>query len=246
MKVIDRNENEIPLVLGHRGNPNKEIENTLDSFSSAINSGADGIELDVHITADGELAVIHDFNTKRVFGVDKTVEECSLAELKEISPDIPTLKAVFDSMGDIHYDIEIKAELSYDKTLISTLVQELDNYPKLHEKIIISSFNPFAMRRFSKLSNHRFPQGIIYDGPPTTIPRILQKGQGRLFFPCDFLKPKWDIAVKEKEEKKDYPIIPWTVDNRENLQSLVETKCPIIITNEPALIVKALPEVCQR
>ena len=54
MQVKDREENSKVLVLGHRGSPNKEIENTLSSFKTAIEDGADGIELDVHLSADGK------------------------------------------------------------------------------------------------------------------------------------------------------------------------------------------------
>lgn len=242
MQVKDRCNSDKVIVLGHRGDPSKEIENTIKSYSSALSSGADGIELDVHITSDEKLVVIHDFNTKRVFGVDRLVEECTLAELKEISEEIPTLDEVFSSLGKIYYDIEIKANICYDKKLIYKLVESLDEHMNLCDKIMVSSFNPLAMRCFSKVSKYGFPKGIIYDGPPTSVPRFLQKGQGRFIFPCDFLKPKWDIAIREKESKPSYPIVPWTVDSKENLEKLYPTKFPIVITNNPDLIVKALQE----
>ena len=67
-----------PIILGHRGLPSKERENTLSSFKRAISSKADGIELDVHLTKDKKLAVIHDHNTKRTTGIDAVVEELTL------------------------------------------------------------------------------------------------------------------------------------------------------------------------
>ena len=242
MQVKDREENRKVLVLGHRGSPNKEIENTLSSFKTAIEDGADGIELDVHLSADGKIVVIHDFTTKRVFGPDRRIEELTLEELKAISNDIPTLDEVFDELGHIYYDIEIKAEFSIDKDLISELTKCLNARPELQDRIMVSSFNPLAMRAFEKLNGKKYPLGAIYDGPPTTVPVFLQKGQGRFFFHADFLKPKWDIAEREKNSKRKYPIVPWTVDKKDTLMKMIELKAPIIITNEPKMIVKALQE----
>lgn len=242
MKVLDRTDKERILVLGHRGSPSKEIENTIKSFRRAINDGADGIELDVHITDDGKLAVIHDFTTQRVFGVDRHVEEMTMAELKAISKEIPTLEEVFAELGHIYYDIEIKADFSFDKMLITKLTECLDNHPELQDRIIISSFNPLAMRMFENINGKKYPIGIIYDGPPTTVPFYLRRGQGRFLFHADFLKPKWNIAEREKKSKMKYPIIPWTVDKKDTLMDMVKMKAPIIITNEPEQIVRALRE----
>lgn len=242
MQIKDRLNDQCPLVLGHRGAPNKEIENTIPSYQKAISDGADGVELDVHITKDGKLAVMHDFNTNRVFGIDVVIEDSTMAELKEISTEIPTLDEVFDAIGPCYYDIEIKANISFDKRLCPMLFESLEKRVSFQDKIMVSSFNPLAMRQFSKISKHRYPQAIIYDGPPTTVPKLLQKGQGRLFFPCDALKPKWDIAEREKLGKPKYPIIPWTVDNKETLKDMLALHAPIVITNDTETIVKALEE----
>lgn len=242
MLVKDRENNERVLVLGHRGSPNKEIENTIRSFKRAIEEGADGIELDVQLSLDGEIVVIHDPTTKRVFGPDRHVAEMTIAEIREISHQIPTLDEVFEAMGNIYYDIEIKSDYSVDKELIKTLTKCLDRHPELQDKIIVSSFHPFAMRAFQKLNGNKYPLGAIYDGPPTTLPFLLRKGQARLFFHASFLKPKWDIATHEKHTKPKYPIIPWGVDTKKMLDQMLKLKASIIITNEPELIVKALQE----
>ncbi|MBO5770741.1 MAG: hypothetical protein J6R23_05770, partial [Spirochaetales bacterium] len=59
---------------------------------------------------------------------------------------------------------------------------------------------------------------------------------------ADYLKPKWDIATREKHSKMKYPIVPWGVDTKDSLRKMLEIKAPIVITNEPELIVKALQE----
>lgn len=230
------------LVLGHRGAPLKEIENTIPSFKRAISDGADGVELDVRLTKDNHLIVSHDNSLKRVYGIDLKVEESTLSQIKESAPDICLLSDVFDSLGTIWYDIEIKTTqpLDFRKEIITLLVKELENRPNLKNKIVVSSFNPFCMRLFAKKSNNAFPMGIIYDKEMSPFGALLKHGQGRILFPCSFLKPKWDIATVEKKKKEKYQVCPWTVDTIEVLDEMLLLNPPIIITNDSETIVNTL------
>ncbi len=241
------NKNRI-LVLGHRGAPLKEIENTLASFKRAILDGADGVELDVRVTKDHRLVVSHDNSLKRVYGVDLKVEDSTLDEIHKVAPEIPLLEDVFTSLGPICYDIEIKADqpIDYNKEVVTLLIQELEMHKEVTKNLVVSSFNPLAMRLFAKLTKNKYPMGIIYDGPPTSLPSIMRRGQGRFFFPCSFLKPKWDIAVREKKSKKKYPVCPWTVDTVDALWEMVKLNPPFIITNDSEKIVKTLREDIHR
>lgn len=76
-------------VTGHRGNPERMPENTMDSFVSAIALGVDWLELDVHLTKDGRLAVIHDSDTARVGDIALTIADSTAAELSKV--DVATL-----------------------------------------------------------------------------------------------------------------------------------------------------------
>ena len=71
--VKDKNEGRV-LVLGHRGSPLRERENTLKSFKRAIEEGADGVELDVHPTLDNHLVVSHD----SIINISGYFEECNI------------------------------------------------------------------------------------------------------------------------------------------------------------------------
>ena len=71
-------------VTGHRGNPEKAPENTMEGFRSAIADGVDFLETDIHMTKDGRLVLCHDPNTKRTCGVDLTIAGSTLAELKQL------------------------------------------------------------------------------------------------------------------------------------------------------------------
>jgi len=75
------------LKIGHRGARAYEIENTLESFTRAIELGANAVELDVRISKDDQLIVSHDENLKRVFGKDMRINEATLRELKHATED---------------------------------------------------------------------------------------------------------------------------------------------------------------
>lgn len=233
------------LILGHRGSPLKEIENTLPSFLRAIEDGADGVELDIRPTVDHKLVISHDNQMKRVFGSDKKIEECTLAEIREVAPTVPELREVFDALGPVWYDIEIKADspLDYNREVVTLLVEELDKRKEFWDKIVLSSFNPMALRQAAKATKNRFPMAPIYDCSPTShLPKMLQHGAGRFFCKTSFLKPKYDIAAREKKTKPRLPVVPWTVDTDDALEEMIALKCPAIITNNPEKVVKILEE----
>jgi glycerophosphoryl diester phosphodiesterase len=71
-------------IIGHRGASHDAPENTLASIRLAWKQNADASETDVHLTKDGQIVVIHDFNTRRVGGRNQKVVEQTLAELKEL------------------------------------------------------------------------------------------------------------------------------------------------------------------
>lgn len=248
MILSDKKEGKI-LVLGHRGSPKKEIENTIPSFLQAIKDGADGVELDVRVTRDNALVVSHDNSLKRVYGVDKCVEDLTLSEIREFAPNIPKLSEVFDAVGPVYYDIEIKADspLHFNRLVVTLLNEEIEKRPEFKEKIMLSSFNPIAMHLAAKVTKKQFPMAVIYDdNEKSTLPKPLRHGGGRFFFKCTFLKPRYDIAVREKRSKMKYPVCPWTVDTEDDLKEMVTINCPLVISNKPELMVKTLTQLGRR
>lgn len=120
------------IIVGHRGASAYEPENTLPSFELAEKLDADYIELDVHLTKDGELIVMHDDEVDRTTESIGKIKDFTLTELKELNAnqekgeivavtgrdkdayEIPTLREVFDEMeNDIHYVIELKDTEQY-------------------------------------------------------------------------------------------------------------------------------------
>lgn len=226
-----------PIILGHRGLPSKERENTLSSFKRAISSKADGIELDVHLTKDKKLAVIHDHNTKRTTGIDAVVEELTLKELKQIDSEIPTLREVFETFGSsIIYDIEIKEKPFVFSNLPKLILDEIYSF-HLEEKVMVSSFNPFPVRDFKRLCK-TIPTAIIYDCVKS-VPKILQHGQGKYIAHPDFFKPGINIARKQIT-KLNKPCSVWCIDSKADYDYFIRNGAKIIITNRCDEIINTL------
>src|SRR6266508_4424456 len=114
-------------IYAHRGASATEPENTLRAFRRALDIGAEGIEFDVHLTADRVPVVIHDRNVARTTNGRGNVDELTLAELTELdagnSERIPTFHDVLDLVGDrVHLDVEIK-QAGIEREVLATLAR---------------------------------------------------------------------------------------------------------------------------
>ena len=90
------------LAIAHRGDPIDARENTLPAFASAMRKGADMVELDLRVTRDGEIVVLHDPSLSRLWGVERNVRDLDLAEVQKIGRGdvrIPTLRQVLHHVG---------------------------------------------------------------------------------------------------------------------------------------------------
>ena len=148
--------------FAHRGlHGEGRAENSLSAFIAARDAGF-GIELDVRLSADGEMVVFHDDTLTRVTGIDKRVDELTLAELRELrllggDDTVPTLREVLEVIdGRVPLLIEIKEDAG-KSAVTRTLVRELEGYVGPY---IVESFNPLALKLFRKL-RPEVPIGIL-------------------------------------------------------------------------------------
>jgi glycerophosphoryl diester phosphodiesterase len=122
-------------IIAHRGFSAKAPENTIEAFELAWKSGADACELDIHLTADGEVVVIHDKDTKRTFpGENKVIAASKLAELSGL----PTLAEALATMpaerGRFVIEIKTGAEI------VPALVKVLEPLQPRAKQLVIISF----------------------------------------------------------------------------------------------------------
>ena len=167
-----------PQIFAHRGARRVAPENTLPAFAAALEMGADGIELDVHLTADGQLVVIHDFNVQKTTDGHGEVERMTADEVARLDAGshfspvfagtrIPRLEEVLDLVGDrCRVNIEIKSNDPYARDA-SDSVAALIRARNLYAQVIVSSFNPITLIKMRHL-DPAIALGMLYDGemPP--------------------------------------------------------------------------------
>jgi glycerophosphoryl diester phosphodiesterase len=152
-------------IIGHRGASYDAPENTLPSFKLGWERNADAVELDIYLTKDGKIVVIHDDNTKRTAGADKRVVEQTLAELRSLDAGrwkgeqwagtrIPTLEEV---LAIIPAGKRLFIEIKCGPEILPELQTLLDRSGKRGQVVIIS-FGFDVVERAKK----RFPEVPVY------------------------------------------------------------------------------------
>lgn len=148
-------------IVGHRGNAARAPENTIVSFRQAVELGVDALELDVHVSSDGHVVVIHDSTLDRTTDGSGRVERLTLAEIQRVdagarfTPDhgttwpyrgrglvIPTLDEVFRAFPDTPLLIEVKADAAAGPT------RELIERHGAKDRCVVASFREVAMDVF--------------------------------------------------------------------------------------------------
>jgi glycerophosphoryl diester phosphodiesterase len=242
-----------PLVFGHRGYPSLAPENTMRSFRLCIERGVPGIEFDVHRCASGELVVVHDHNLKRLAGLDAEVENLSFADLRCLDVGshkdssfagdrIPLLDELFEEGSKhLYYDMELKVKTHAD-TGIEALAWKAVQRHGLQKRCLVSSFNPFSIRRFNGISGKAVPTAIIYC-ESKEVPRVFRHGWGRHIASCSVLKPAHALVDGEMVDTfrngKGYPVVAWTVNDAAVALRLLEAGVDGLIGNDPVLLMEA-------
>ena len=153
-------------------------ENTLTAFRAAIAAGADMIELDVHLTRDNEVVVIHDDTLERTTNGKGNVAEKTLAELKSLDAGswfnsrfagerIPTLAEVLEiARNRILVNIELKKGKNFPYTMEELADRTLAVVEKagMTDQVLFSSFDPAAVNRIRR-RNPRLPIALIVESP---------------------------------------------------------------------------------
>lgn len=232
-----------PYLFGHRGFSQNYPENNIESFKACMENDVKGVELDVQVCKSGEVVINHDFDLKRICNIDKKIKELTLTELKQLdfgsfkdpkfsNCRITTLKELFEECKDnIYYDIELKEESLKDTGLCKKVLSLIKEY-HLEDNCMISSFNPFSVRRFNIISFYKFDTAIIF--APHDGPRILWYGFGRFIAKCNILKPSYKLIDEKFMKKfKKYKICTWTVNEKHDCQRLLDLGVSGICGNDP-------------
>ena len=219
------------LKIGHRGAKGYEPENTLISFEKAIAMGADGIELDVHLSIDGHLIVIHDETIDRTTNEKGVVNQLTLQELKSFKinnkQEIPTLEEVLDLVNQRCFvNIELKNQDTAEK-VVQLIEHYISDKKWNHSQFVVSSFD------WNALQQVRFLNENIRIGVLTETDLDLAISFAR-FLKAEALHPDFQLLTNEytsKIQEKGIQVIPWTVNEMDDIQKIKSFKVDGIITD---------------
>ena len=232
------------LIYGHRGASGYAPENTLEAFRLAMDMGADGFELDVHMSLDGELVVIHDESVDRTTDGTGLVKDLTLAQLKALdasnhmanyrSARIPTLGEVFDLIRDTRHIVNV--EVKTDECFYPQIEEKclaLAKEKGVEERVIYSSFNHHTLTKLRSLKADA-KLGMLFGDimiNPWEYARQLD---------VDYLHPMkmniWVPGFSEGARTAGYGINMWTINDVETMKKCLETGAGII-TNYPDVAV---------
>ena len=233
------------LVYAHRGASAYAPENTLEAFRLAMEMGADGFELDVHLSADGQLVVIHDETVDRTTNGTGLVREMTLAQLRALDASngmqeyrgarIPTLEEVYQLVRDTHHivNVEIKTD-EYFYPGIEAACLELTRKMGMMDRVIFSSFNHFSLLTLRAMAPEA-KLGMLYadvlvnawDYAGTLNVDYLHPMKMNLYTP--------DFAAGARNA--GFGVNLWTVNDPETMQ-LCHDQGVHIITNNPDIAIR--------
>jgi glycerophosphoryl diester phosphodiesterase len=234
-----------PLVIGHRGFRAKYPENTLAGFQAAIDAKADMVELDVQLSRDGHLVVIHDDQLNRTSNGQGTVASHSLADLKKLDAGswfhprfrnerIPTLEEVLDlAANKIRINIEIKVDphmRTKEAGGIERKTIDLVLLKKAGDVVLVSSFNKNILESLSQM-DRRPALGVLTEfGENIDVLEISKKIRAFSWNP-HFLGLNKEKLLQMQEN--GIKVMPYTVNSPEDISSLLILGVDGIFTDDP-------------
>jgi glycerophosphoryl diester phosphodiesterase len=234
------------LVWGHRGARAYAPMNTIPSFELALKQGADGVELDTHLTKDGQLIVLHDFTVDSTTNGKGLAKDMTLKEIKALDAgssfsteyagtQIPTLDEVFEAIGKKTFiNVEIKSE-SQETDGVERAVAVCIARHNLMSSVIISSFNPLALRRFRAMQPE-VPIGYLYS-PDYNFSEAMEGFPHEARHPQDQMI---DAAYMNWAKSHNYRVNTWTVNDPIRAVTLRDLGVDAIITDKPDVIIEAV------
>ena len=241
-----------PVLFAHRGAKAHAPENTLSSFRLAVEHGADAIELDVKLTADGEVVVLHDTTLDRTTNGHGLLKDHSFAQVRALdagswfSADfagepVPTLAEVFEAVGQqLFINIELTNYTTPRDALVEKVVDLVRQY-HMEESVLFSSFlslNILKVRRWMP----DVPAGLLADVGWAGF--LARSPFGRRIAPA-ILHPYVADTTTElitAQHRLGRRVHVWTVNDPEDMRRLYRDGVDGIFTDDPRLARQILTE----
>lgn len=231
-----------PAIVGHRGARGEAPENTLPSFRRAIHAGVGEIELDVRLSADNQLFVLHDADLKRTTGQTGVAQQRSLASLQALDArhalpgwptacPIPSLQEVVDAAPDsMRFQFEVKADGRAPLPRLATALATLIHDQQLTDRVVVTSG---SSQFLGMMKQQAFDIARGY---------VCQYRHRKPIQTCTRLECRWLIAhyglinetLIQYSRKHGIAISTWTVNDLKEAERLAALQVESIITDYPS------------
>jgi glycerophosphoryl diester phosphodiesterase len=251
-----------PLIMAHRGNQTSAPENTLPALQNAVNLKIDVIETDIHITKDKEIVLFHDDKLDRTTNLKGFIIDFNLGELKEadlgyhFSLDsgktfpfrgkglcVISLREAFEEFPNIKFNLDIK---NTEPEVPKFLAKLITKYNRT-QSVIVGSFHHNQIQRFRKL----LPTAATSASPPEVkkflifnklrIAKILIPQY--LAFQVPIIHNDTKIITNnfvKKAHAKNIAVHVWTINNRDDMEWLIDINIDGIFTDKPEILIELL------
>ena len=230
------------LIYGHRGAKGEAPENTLNSFLRCLEHGVTRCELDLHLSFDGELMVIHDPTLKRTTGRRGKVSEQLADDLvrmdaREGGPGwvrpcpIPRLAELFERCEFEHWQLEVKSASKDRASRTVQAIQRLVGRFGLRERITVTSSSRTVLRALEELAPD-LSRGLVAEYA------WLDPLKVAAHYGCDLLALNWMLCTPErllKAQKQGLHVSVWTVNEPALMRRLADFGVDSLITDFPGL-----------
>ena len=220
------------ILTGHRGAAKLEPENTLLSMQKAIDLGVDQIEIDVHLTRDQHLVVIHDVTVDRTTDGDGTIADFTLAEVKQLDAGkgerIPTLQEVIDLVrGKVILQIELKGPGTAEPVIEAVKQNNLEN------GVLLTSFVHDRLREARQLNPNLRLGALWATPPPDACEQAIDMGAEAIHIQHLNI----DADLVQKAHAHGLQIRAWNPDTIEEIQRVMDFGVDAIGSNRPDLLI---------
>lgn len=214
-----------PLLVAHRGETDQAVENTLSAFKAAVDEGAGAVELDIHLTADNHLAVIHDDTLDRTFGVPGQVTQMTSEQLRAVG--VPMLEDVL-ALPAPKFLIEIKEPHQGRHLGIEKVLVDLLQRTQMQPRSLVISFDEQALQTVHEL-DPSLTTGYLYGG------KTVDPEEARQQLGVTWLAPELSLvnpAFVDKAHAAGMKVDVWTVNRPEDLARLQHLGVDAVTTDK--------------
>ncbi len=235
------------LIYGHRGARGEAPENTLVSFQRCLEHGVRRCELDLHLSRDGQLMVIHDPTLRRTTGRRGKVAERDAEQLMALDArldgpgwdtpcPIPRLADLFAACDFEHWQLEVKSASPARAVATVRAIDALTRQHNVADRVTVTSSSRAVLQALLTEAPH-LARGLVAEYAwldPITVAR---------HYDCQLLALKWRLCTPgrlERAQRLGLHVSVWTVNEEATMRTLAAMGVDSLITDYPGLAVRAL------